>query len=270
MDRALSYLRDGPADSPRIARDVLAIPNAPPVVAERLAVALLGADPRVRRDHTGDWRLAHARLSLVSLAQCTFAVVDVETTGARWGGDDRIPEIAVVLVSRGRIETALESLVNPLRAIPAVVSRITQITGAMVQSAPTFGEIVDDVLAALAGRVFVAHNVGFDWRFVSAEVRRARDLQLDGPKLCTVKLTRRFLPSLKNRGLDSVARYFGVEIEHRHRAGGDARATALILKRLLDTAAEQGATTLEDVSGVPPRPGRRKRRPRGPTWMDAI
>ena len=149
-------------------------------------------------------------------------------------------------------------------------SRITQITGAMVQSAPTFDEVVDDVLAALAGRVFVAHNVGFDWRFVSAEVRRARDLQLDGPKLCTVKLTRRFLPSLKNRGLDSVARYFGVEIEHRHRAGGDARATALILKRLLDTAAEQGATTLEDVSGVPPRRGRRKRRSRGPTSMDAI
>jgi DNA polymerase-3 subunit epsilon len=138
----------------------------------------------------------------------------------------------------------------------------------MVRDMPTFGEVADDVLNALAGRVFVAHNVQFDWRFLEVEVRRARDLRLDGPRVCTVKLARRLLPGLKHRGLDSVSRYFGVEIESRHRAGGDALATARILGRLLELAAEQGAQSLEDLTQVDARV--KPRRTAGPGWMEAI
>jgi DNA polymerase-3 subunit epsilon len=269
LDRALRLLATGPADGPAIAREVLGMPRAPTLVAERLAAALLGADPRVRRDHLGHWRLAPRPATEAALPETVFAVVDVETTGSRPAAGDRITEIAVVLAGPGpRIETVLETLVNPERPIPGAVTRVTQITNDMVRDKPVFGEVVDDLLGALAGRVFVAHNVQFDWRFLDAEVRRARDLRLDGPRVCTVKLARRLIPGLKHRGLDSVSRYFGVEIEGRHRAGGDARATARILVRLLALGAEQGARTLADLTTVDARVRRRKTA--GPGWMEAI
>jgi len=269
LDRALRLLAAGPADGPVIAREILGLPRAPALVADRLAVALLGADPRVRRDHLGQWVLAPRSTATATLLDTVFAVVDVETTGSRPAAGDRITEVAVVLAGPGgRIETVLETLVNPERLIPGAVTRVTQITNEMVQDKPVFGEVVDDLLSALGGRVFVAHNVQFDWRFLEAEVRRARDLRLDGPRVCTVKLARRLIPGLKHRGLDSVSRYFGVEIEGRHRAGGDARATARILVRLLQLGAEQGATTLDDLTRVDARV--RARKTAWPGWMEAI
>jgi DNA polymerase-3 subunit epsilon len=269
LERALHLLAGGPADSAAIARDVLGLPRAPGVVADRLAIALLGPDPRVRRDHAGRWVLASEPAGLGTLGETVFAVVDVETTGSRPGAGDRITEVAVVLVGPGgRSETVLETLVNPERPIPAAVTRVTQITTAMVQDKPVFAEVADDLLTALSGRVFVAHNVQFDWRFLESEVRRARDLRLDGPRVCTVKLARRLLPGLKHRGLDSVSRYFGIEIENRHRAGGDARATAGVLQRLLGLAVEQGARTLDDLGRVDARV--RPRKTAGPGWVDAI
>jgi DNA polymerase-3 subunit epsilon len=152
----------------------------------------------------------------------------------------------------------LEALVNPERPIPQFVSSLTRITDEMVRDRPAFRDIADDVLAALAGRVFVAHNVRFDWGFLASEVRRARDLELEGPKLCTVRLARRLLPGLKSRGLDSVAAFLGVEITDRHRALGDALATAHILQHLLGLAEEQGALTLTDLRQLARRSRRRK------------
>ena len=269
LERALRLLELGPVDSLGIARDVLGMPRAPTVVADRLAVALLGHDPRVRRDHLGHWALAARSTVTMTLEDTAFAVVDVETTGSRPANGDRITEVAVVLVGPGgRVETLVDTLVNPERAIPAAVTRVTQITDSMVRDQPTFVEIADELLCALAGRVFVAHNVQFDWRFLEVEVRRARDLRLESPKVCTVKLARRLIPGLKHRGLDSVSRYFGIEIDGRHRAGGDARATARILGRLLDLAAEQGARTLDDLVRVDARV--RPRKTAGPGWMEAI
>jgi len=273
VDRALEYLARGPADSAGVTLEVLGIEQAPLVVAERLAAALLGADPRIQRDHAGRWCLALEAGTAPDLSTCTFAVVDVETTGSQPAKSDKITEIAVVLVRDGRIETAFETLVNPERPIPPAVTRVTRITNEMLRNQPTFSEIVDDLLAALGGRVFVAHNLAFDWRFVWSEVRRARDVRLDGPRLCTVKLTRRLVPGLKNRGLDSVSRYFGIEIEDRHRAGGDAQATAGVLVRLLERATDAGAKTLADLETADLRshPGRSgARKSAAPTWMDAV
>jgi DNA polymerase-3 subunit epsilon len=271
LERALTSLETGPMDSPTVARDILGLVRAPDLVADRLAVALLGHDPRIRRDHQGRWMLAGRPDAAVTLAETVFAVVDVETTGSRPANGDRITEVAVVLAGPGdRVETVVDTLVNPLRPIPAAVTRVTNITNAMVRDQPEFQDVADELLAALAGRVFVAHNAQFDWRFLEAEVRRARGLRLDGPRVCTVKLARRFVPVLKHRGLDSVSRYFGVEIEGRHRAGGDARATAAILVRLLALAEEQGIRTLADLTQPMPRPRRRRRRSAGPGWMEAI
>ena len=194
------------------------------------------------------------------LDDCAFAVVDVETTGMRAGGGDRITEIAVVVVHGGRREVVVDSLVNPGRPIPPAICAITNITNAMVRDAPTFAEVVDQVVAALAGRVFVAHNARFDWEFVSAEVRRARDLALDGPQLCTVRLARRLVKGVRSCGLDNLTQHFGFDNPARHRAAGDALVTADLLARLLRLAREEGAHTLQDLSAIALR--RRSRSPR--------
>jgi len=227
---------------------VLGLQRANTAVSERLATALLGADPRFTFDLDGRWSVVpEPAWHGVPLADVRFAVVDVETTGMRARGDDRITEIAVVHVDGPRVAMAFESLVNPGRPIPAFIERLTGISNAQVASAPAFHEIADKVVAALAGRVFVAHNALFDWRFVSAEIERAQDFTLRMPKLCTVRLTRRLVPELERRSLDSVMHFFGLETDRRHRAGGDAEVTAKALLRLMARAKDSGVRTWEEL-----------------------
>jgi DNA polymerase-3 subunit epsilon len=252
-ERVLKVLHFGPATPLTLCHEVIGLPGAPAAVCERIAVALLGADPRVRRLADGRWGLVPEAQGSPMLEDCAFAVVDVETTGVRAWGGDRITEIAVVVVHGGRREVVFDSLVNPGRPIPPVVSAITGITDAMVRDAPPFPAVADQVLAALAGRIFVAHNARFDWNFVSAELRRARDLALDGQRLCTVRLARRLVKGIVSCGLDSLQHWFGLENIARHRAAGDALVTAELLARLLRLARAEGARTLQDFSAIESR-----------------
>ncbi|MEZ4457406.1 MAG: 3'-5' exonuclease [Gemmatimonadales bacterium] len=230
----------------------------PEAVAERLAVALLGADPRIRRLPDGRWSLVTAAAGSPLLEDVAFAV-DVETTGSRAERADRLTEVAGVGAG-DKLRTRYESLVNPERPIPAMVSAMTRITDAMVRAAPTFDVVADEVLAALAGRVFVAHNVRFDWRFLAVELRRARSLRLDGQRLCTVRLARNLVPGLPSYGLDVMADYFGFENPARHRAGGDALVTGRVLQRLLELARGREARTLADLEQLQVK---RKKKRRG-------
>ena len=274
-DRVLERLGIGPQTSAALCDDVLGLAGAPIAVADRIAVALLGPDPRVRQLPDGRWSLVAEVQGSPLLDDCAFAVVDVETTGSRAAGGDRVTEVAVVVVQGPRLEMVLDSLVDPGRPIPAAVTMVTGITDAMVRSAPPFAEVADPVLAALAGRVFVAHNARFDWAFLTGELRRARDLALDGPRLCTVRLARRLVPGLPSCGLDTLTRWFGFENHARHRAGGDAMVTARLLSRLLGLAREAGARTLADLIALETarrRAAKRKRsvlptEPRPDSWM---
>ena len=181
-----------------------------------------------------------------SLRSLSYVVVDVETTGGQFPSH-RITEFAAVVVRGGEIVERFESLINPERPIPPFVSRLTRITWDMFRNKPTFAGIAPRVLDVLEGNVFVAHNAAFDWSFVSDEVRKATGAELVGHRLCTVRLARQLLPHLPRRSLDYVANYYGVEIEGRHRAGGDAMATARCLIHLLDEASGRGCETLHDL-----------------------
>lgn len=249
-DRALALLAGGPADAVVLARDVMGLAAVPPAVAARLAVALLGADPRVRQLGDGRWALAGVAEGSPLLSTCTFAVVDVETTGMRAAAEDRVTDIAVVLVQGDRTELVFDSLINPGFPISPQITALTGIDNAMVATAPSFDQAADAILAALAGRVFVAHNVRFDWSFVDAELKRNRGLALDGPRLCTVRLSRRLVHGLTSHSLDQVTAHFNLDNGARHRAAGDALVTAEILRRLLAMAMEQGAKTLQDLEAL--------------------
>jgi DNA polymerase-3 subunit epsilon len=231
-------------------REVLGIARANRHTADRIATALLGSDPRFRRTTDGRWTLVAPVAASPALDSCRFAVVDVETTGTRARRGDRIIEIAVVTLDGAEPRVVFHSLVNPGLPIPPFVASLTGITEAMLKEAPPFDAVVDALLHAFRDCVFVAHNARFDWAFVSAEVERARSLLLQGPRVCTMRLARRLLPDLPRRNLDTVSYHFGITIEGRHRAVGDAVAAARVLHRLLGVAKERGAVTLADLVAI--------------------
>lgn len=256
VNRAAAYLETGPASSIALVRDVLGLGKTPRALAARIAQALVGSDPRVAQTPEGRWTLVSAASDAPSptLDACRFAVVDVETTGGSVRTGGRIIEIAVVVLDGNAPRVVFQSLVNPGVPLSPFVARLTGISEVMVRAAPRFEEIADAVLGSLAGSVFVAHSVRFDWAFVAAELERTRGLLLQGPRLCTVRLARRLLPPLDRRNLDTVADYFGITIEGRHRATGDAVATARILGKMLAIARERGALTMADLLRPPDRP----------------
>jgi DNA polymerase-3 subunit epsilon len=193
--------------------------------------------------------VARRLLASTALHELEYAVVDVETTG-RSGLTDRITDVAAVIVRNGRVAERFATLVNPHCGIPAHITRLTGITNAMASAAPAFEDIAADLRTALRGRVFVAHNVAFDWRFVSGELERAQARRVRANRLCTVRLARRLLPGLHRRNLDALSAHYGIVITDRHRAHGDAAATADVFVRMLDELGRRGVHTWGDLRAL--------------------
>jgi DNA polymerase-3 subunit epsilon len=248
--RARAALSAGDLDSSRLLAAVCNMPGVPAAAAREIAATLLGASPWFEHRADGTWSLsdvlrrAEAGVqSGVRLDSLAYVVVDVETTGLSPQRNDRITEIAAYHVDGRSITEAYSTLVNPGRPIPRYITSLTGISWRMVKDLPSFASHAAAIDAALRDRVFVAHNARFDWRFVSSEMARCAGRPLRMDLLCTVKMARTLLPDLPRRSLDYVAGHLGIEIESRHRAAGDARATAEVLSRLIGVAAEQGVET---------------------------
>jgi len=268
-ERAVDFLTAGPADARTLISHVCQLPGAPAMVAEHMATALFAGHTRFTRDSAGRWMLREStpaaydcRAITPDLHRESFVVVDVETTGSRpWGGD-RVTEIAVVRVHEGVATPVFDTLVNPERGIPPSIVAITNITWEMVKDAPRFADVCEQLLGVLEGHVFVAHNATFDWRFLSAEIERVTRRPLEGRRLCTVRMARRLLPQLPRRNLDALSAFYGIENGARHRAGGDAIATAHILLRMLDAARDRGCATLSDLEQLLAAATTRRKQPR--------
>jgi DNA polymerase-3 subunit epsilon len=239
QDAAL-LLREGPRHTFDLAREVLGL-SGPPVATSAAVHALLGRDRRFRVDEGGLWSVDESSAEIgPSLQSMQYAVVDVETTGAPYNISQRIIEIAVVEVAGGTIVRDFRTLVNPGCSISPSIFRLTGITDAMVASAPFFDQIADEIASSIDGRVFVAHNVRFDWSVLTHQLASAIGEVPDVHLLCTLKMARRLLPDVKPRHLEALASHFGVPIVQRHRAWGDAVATAQVLIHLLDEAGSLG------------------------------
>lgn len=165
-----------------------------------------------------------------------YAVVDIETTGSYAAGNG-ITEIAIVIHDGVKVLNFYESLVNPQTPIPYFIQRLTGIDNSMVANAPIFEEIAGQVFELLQDKVFVAHNVNFDYSFVKHHLLRAGH-DLDTKKLCTVRLARKVLPGLNGYSLGKLTHQLNINHGQHHRAGGDALATADLLSIIVqkDTA----------------------------------
>ena len=160
-----------------------------------------------------------------------YAIIDIETTGGM-AKRDRITEIGIVIHDGEKITDQYETLVNPGRSIPPNITRITGITNDMVAGAPKFFEVAKKVVEMTEGAIFVAHNVRFDYSFI----KHAFDelgYTFTKKQLCTVRLTRKAFPGLRSYSLGNLIKHFGIHVDARHRALDDAKATAIILDKIL-------------------------------------
>ncbi len=160
-----------------------------------------------------------------------YAIVDIETTGG-FSVPNRITEVAVVVHDGLQVVEEYRTLVNPGRTVPGFITGLTGISTEMVREAPGFDEIADELHALLKDKVFVAHNVTFDYSFIKAEFKRV-GLEFNRPKLCTVRLSRQIFPGLKSYSLGRICEHAGIVIQDRHRAYGDAAATATLFGCLI-------------------------------------
>lgn len=166
-----------------------------------------------------------------------FAVIDFETTGLFPGGHDRVIEVAIVRVStNGQIEGQWETLINPGRDLGR--QDIHRVRAADVMNAPAFAQVAPQLLDLLEGRVVVAHNAGFDIRFLLAELARAGHVVTEPViSLCTMQLAREFLPGTGRSLADCCAAY-DIDLTGAHRASVDAFATAELLGCYIEGAAD--------------------------------
>lgn len=164
-------------------------------------------------------------------AHTEYAIVDIETTGGYASGSG-ITEIAILIHDGQEIVERFESLINPQCPIPLSIQALTGITNEMVADSPTFDKLASRIYQLLDGRVFVAHNVNFDYSFLRHHLEIA-GFHLSAPKLCTVRISRKIKPGFLSYSLGRLCDAMGIPINSRHRAGGDAQATAILFTQLM-------------------------------------
>ena len=171
--------------------------------------------------------------------------VDLETTGAT-ATHDRITEVGVIEVNRGRLISEWSTLVNPRMSIPPMIQALTGITNPMVASAPAFEDIQRELLQRLEGKLFIAHNARFDYGFLKNEFARC-GVTFNARVLCTVKLSRKLYPQHARHNLDTLLERHALDCEARHRALGDAQVLWLLAQKWTE---EHGAPRMRAAIDV--------------------
>lgn len=160
-----------------------------------------------------------------------YAVVDIETTGSFASGNS-ITEISILVHDGQDIIETFETLINPEQEIPSYIAALTGIDNEMVLDAPLFKDVAGKIYTILQDKIFVAHNVNFDFSFIRHHLSLS-GYELNCKKLCTVRLSRKLFPGFGSYSLGKLCSNLNIVIHNRHRAGGDAAATAELLSLLL-------------------------------------
>lgn len=161
-----------------------------------------------------------------------YAIVDIETTGGYAAGAG-ITEIAIRIFDGEKVIDSYETLVKPSHNIPLYITALTGIDHEMVSGSPPFADVAKDVFEMLHGRIFVAHNVNFDYSFLKHHLDDT-GYRFAAQKLCTVRLARKIKPGLRSYSLGNLCDTLGIPITNRHRAGGDVDATVSLFAKLLE------------------------------------
>jgi len=161
-----------------------------------------------------------------------YAIIDIETNGGV-----KITEISIFIFDGEEVVDEFTTLVNPECNIPPRITSLTGIDNHMVRNSPKFYEIAKKVYEITEHCVFVAHNVNFDYGIIGKEFKEL-GLTYKRKKLCTIRLSRKLLPNKNSYSLGNLCVSEGIIIKDRHRARGDAEATVILFKKLLNLDAE--------------------------------
>lgn len=160
-----------------------------------------------------------------------FAIVDIETTGG-FGANNKITEIAVIIHDGEKEIDRYSTLVNPNAFISQQITALTGITNHMVENAPQFFEVAKKVWELTENRIFVAHNVSFDYNVIRNEFKDI-GAQFKRKKLCTVRLAKKVFPGKASYSLGNLCESLHIPLQNRHRALGDTEATALLFRMMI-------------------------------------
>ncbi len=185
------------------------------------------------------------------LVDVTFCVIDLETTGGD-RGNDFITEVGAVKVRGGEHLGTFQTLVNPGKAIPPMISVLTGLTDVLVAQAPRIETVLPSLLEFIGPQsVIVGHNVRFDLGFLNAALLRSDRPTLANTSVDTVALARRLVrDEVRNCALGTLARQFRLPHQPTHRALDDALATVDLLHLLIERAAGWGVKGLDDLTSV--------------------
>ncbi|WP_163325355.1 3'-5' exonuclease [Draconibacterium mangrovi] len=161
-----------------------------------------------------------------------FSIIDIETTGQSYK-NGKITEIAIYQHNGQEVTDSFSTLINPEMDIPFFITELTGINNEMVRTAPKFYQVAKKIIEMTTGRTFVAHNASFDYKFIKEEYARL-GYNYHRKTMCTVKLSRKLLPGHLSYSLGKLCDDLGIEINGRHRAAGDALATAKLFDILVD------------------------------------
>jgi DNA polymerase III epsilon subunit family exonuclease len=248
INETVALLRSfgGQASAVSVVDFVMKIRRPDPYLARLLVTDLIERDPRLTLN-ADMVELADDGFDSRELADTGFVVFDLETTGAK-SPPCRITEIGAYRVLGGVVLEKFETLVNPETPIPWFITQLTGITDEMVSGAPLFRDVAHDFLSFIGDSILVAHNSGFDMRFLNCEIGRVYGgYKMANPCLCTVQLSRKLLPNIENHKLKTLAAHYAIDLVNHHRAAADAYATAHVFVNLLAKLAHRGVSDLAAV-----------------------
>jgi DNA polymerase-3 subunit epsilon len=192
------------------------------------------------------------------IATAEFMVVDTETNGLA-GDDCELTEVGAVLVGGGELHDRWSSLCRTSAPLRRGIQRLTGITQAMVDGAPSLEDVLPPLNDRLRGRVLVAHNAPFDRRVLRQAFGRIGLEWPEPPVLCTAAMARAMLPLQRRRGLGVLADALGIEVHTAHRALADAETCAGVLCALFPRLCANAATVGDALAMLTPRRRARKR-----------
>src|SRR5690554_2292431 len=161
-----------------------------------------------------------------------YVVLDFETTGSQ--ADDEIIQVGLVTIDEHNIKERYSSFVKPRKLIPPFITQMTKITEEMVKDAPTFEEVITEMLPYLSDRILVGHQISFDLAFLQRALEQCGYSTYDGMVLDTISTLRICYPGLSSLQLSMVCDSLEIAHERPHQADSDAEVTAKIWLKCMD------------------------------------
>ena len=191
----------------------------------------------------GDYIFLKTKNTLIE--EQTFCIVDIETNGGSVKKGFQIIELGAVKYKNGQIIDKFESLVYA-KDIPPYVQEVTQITPKMLENAPRLENVLKDFRIFLEDDVFIAHDIKFDYTFISESFEKYDLGKLLNRKICSIDLARRTIEA-ERYGLGFLKELLNIEVENHHRAYYDALTTTIVFEKSLQNLDSKKIKTVEEL-----------------------